>query len=74
MFIYGLPGQRRESFDVKRSQLSTMGGYYGGPLGNMAPSPGGPGSMLQAGQSMTPPPSLSGSSSNLSISECPQNK
>lgn len=60
-------GQRRESFDVKRSQMSTMGGYYAGPLGNMAPSPAGPGSMLQAGQSMTPPPSLSGSSSNLSI-------
>ncbi|KAK7473884.1 hypothetical protein BaRGS_00034873 [Batillaria attramentaria] len=60
-------GQRRESFDVKRPQLSTMGGYYAGPLGNMAPSPAGPGSMLQAGQSMTPPPSLSGSSSNLSL-------
>ena len=62
-------GQRRESFEVKRQQLNTMGGYYGGALGNMAPSPAGPGGLLQAGQSMTPPPSLSGSSSNLSISE-----
>lgn len=62
-------GQRRESFEVKRQQLNTMGSYYGGALGNMAPSPAGPGGLLQAGQSMTPPPSLSGSSSNLSISK-----
>ncbi|XP_070209150.1 pumilio homolog 2-like [Littorina saxatilis] len=63
----GTIGQRRESFDVKRQQqLNSMGGYYGG-LSNMAPSPAGHGNLLQAGQSMTPPPSLSGSSSNLSI-------
>lgn len=69
MADYFSTGQRRESFDIKRQQLSTLAGYYGGPLGNMTPSPAGHGSLLPTGQSMTPPPSLSGSSSNLSLSK-----
>lgn len=63
----GTIGQRRESFDVKRQAMNAMSYGYGGALGSMAPSPAGPGSLL-SGQPMTPPPSLSGSSSNLSIS------
>ncbi|XP_050389378.2 pumilio homolog 1 [Patella vulgata] len=58
----GIIGQRRESFDVKRQ----LGGYYGS-LSGMAGSPVGHGGLLQPGQSMTPPPSLSGSSSNLTL-------
>ncbi|XP_048249503.1 pumilio homolog 2-like isoform X2 [Haliotis rufescens] len=57
-------GQRRESFDVKRQQLP-VGGYYS-QLSGMA-SPAGPGGLMQPGQSMTPPPSLSGSTSNLTL-------
>ncbi|XP_076437978.1 pumilio homolog 1-like [Babylonia areolata] len=66
----GTIGQRRESFEVKRPQLNTMGSYYGSALGNMAPSPAGPGSMVPSGPSMTPPPTLSGSSSTVSINAC----
>jgi pumilio RNA-binding family len=64
----GTIGQRRESFDMKRQQqMSALGGYYA-PLPGMASSPAGSiASMMAGAQSMTPPPSLSGSTSNLTL-------
>nr|KAI8736983.1 pumilio-like protein 2-like isoform X1 [Biomphalaria glabrata] len=64
----GTIGQRRESFDMKRQQpLPGLTGYYA-PLPGMASSPAGSiTSMMTGAQSMTPPPSLSGSNSNLTL-------
>ncbi|KAH9496628.1 Pumilio 2 [Bulinus truncatus] len=64
----GTIGQRRESFDMKRQQpMPGLPGYYA-PLPGMASSPAGSiTSMMTGAQSMTPPPSLSGSNSNLTL-------
>ncbi|XP_005110403.1 pumilio homolog 2 isoform X3 [Aplysia californica] len=63
----GTIGRRRESLEMKRQQqLPAMGGYYA-PLPGMASSPGASMSGMMGNSSMTPPPSLSGSSSNLSL-------
>ncbi|XP_059165853.1 pumilio homolog 2-like isoform X4 [Physella acuta] len=64
----GTIGQRRESFDMKRQQpIAGLTGYYA-PLPGMASSPAGSiTSMMTGAQSMTPPPSLSGSNSNLTL-------
>lgn len=64
----GTIGQRRESFDMKRQQpMAGLTGYYA-PLPGMASSPAGSlTSMMTGAQSMTPPPSLSGSNSNLTL-------
>ncbi|BFZ21222.1 hypothetical protein BsWGS_24261 [Bradybaena similaris] len=64
----GTIGQRRESFEMKRQQqISALGGYYA-PLPGMTSSPAGSiASMMTGTQSMTPPPSLSGSTSNLTL-------
>lgn len=60
-------GQRRDSLDYKgRQQMPPLNQFYGS-MGNMSGSPAGPMGLVQPGQSMTPPPSLSGSSSNLSL-------
>ncbi|RUS71438.1 hypothetical protein EGW08_020799 [Elysia chlorotica] len=62
-------GQRRESFDMKRQQqqMQSMGGYYA-PLPGMASSPAGSLSGMMGGPpSMTPPPSLTGSNTNLPL-------
>ncbi|XP_062616258.1 pumilio homolog 2-like isoform X1 [Saccostrea cucullata] len=60
-------GQRRDSLDYKtRQHLPPLNQFYGS-MGNMSASPAGPMGLVQPGQSMTPPPSLSGSSSNLSV-------
>lgn len=60
-------GQRRDSLDYKgRQQLPPLNQFYGS-MGNMSGSPAGPMGLVQPGQSMTPPSSLSGSSSNLSV-------
>ncbi|GFO03992.1 pumilio homolog 1-like [Plakobranchus ocellatus] len=67
----GTIGQRRESFEMKRQQqqqqMQTMGGYYA-PLPGMASSPAGSlTSMMGGPPSMTPPPSLTGSNTNLAL-------
>lgn len=69
--FFGCTGQRRESFDMKRQQpLPGLTGYYA-PLPGMASSPAGSiTSMMTGAQSMTPPPSLSGSNSNLTLGMC----
>lgn len=60
-------GQRRDSLDFKgRQQMPPLNQFYGS-MGNVSASPAGPMGLVQPGQSMTPPPSLSGSSSNLSV-------
>ncbi|KAL8572583.1 hypothetical protein ACOMHN_017217 [Nucella lapillus] len=70
----GTIGQRRETFEVKRPQMNAMSNYYGSTLGNMAASPAGHGNMGPSGPSMTPPPTLSGSSSTVSINACGTNR
>lgn len=49
-----------------RQQMPPLNQFYGS-MGNMSGSPAGPMGLVQPGQSMTPPPSLSVSSSNLSL-------
>ncbi|BFZ11213.1 hypothetical protein BsWGS_14255 [Bradybaena similaris] len=64
----GTIGQQRESFDMKRQQsLPPFSGYYA-PLPGMANSSVGTiGSMMPGAPSMTPPPSLTGSDTNISV-------
>ncbi|VDI11632.1 pumilio RNA-binding family [Mytilus galloprovincialis] len=62
-------GQRRDSLEYKqRQQLPQLNQFYGS-MTSMG-SPAGPMGLVQPGQSMTPPPSLSGSSSNLALGKC----
>ncbi|XP_036368446.1 pumilio homolog 2 isoform X3 [Octopus sinensis] len=64
----GLNNQRRDSLDFKRQQpTSVLFNQYYNPIGGMSGAPAGPMGLVQPGQSVTPPPSLSGSTSNLSI-------
>ena len=69
LFFCSSAGQRRDSLDFKgRQQMPPLNQFYGS-MGNVSASPAGPMGLVQPGQSMTPPPSLSGSSSNLSVGE-----
>lgn len=64
----GLNSQRRDSLDFKRQQpTSVLFNQYYNSIGGMSGAPAGPMGLVQPGQSVTPPPSLSGSTSNLSI-------
>ncbi|CAC5413715.1 PUM [Mytilus coruscus] len=59
-------GQRRDSLEFKQRQhLPQLNQFYGS-MTSMG-SPAGPMGLVQPGQSMTPPPSLSGSSTNLAL-------
>lgn len=59
-------GQRRDSLEFKqRQQMPQLNQFYGS-MTSMG-SPAGPMGLVQPGQSMTPPPSLSGSSTNLAL-------
>ncbi|KAL5014836.1 hypothetical protein ScPMuIL_009106 [Solemya velum] len=62
----GFSGQRRDSLDYKQRQLTPLNQYYGS-IGSMSGSPAGPMGLVQPGQSLTPPPSLSGSTANLTL-------
>ena len=55
-------GRRDSLGDYKRG----LPQYYG-PLGSASASPAGPMGLVQTGQSLTPPPSLSGSNPNLAL-------
>ncbi|XP_021374897.1 pumilio homolog 2-like isoform X2 [Mizuhopecten yessoensis] len=59
-------GQRRDSIDFKQRPQLPINQFYGS-MGSMSGSPAGPMGLVQPGQSMTPPPSLSGSNTNLAI-------
>ena len=66
LLLSGLVTQRRDSLsglsDYKQRQLAH---YYGSLAGST--SPAGPVGLVQPGQSLTPPQSLSGSATNLSL-------
>jgi len=66
----GFSSQRRDSLtgslDYKQRPLQQLNQYYN-PLGTASASPAGPMGLVQPGQSLTPPPSLSDSSPSLSL-------
>ena len=57
---------RRDSLGDYKRGLPQLNQYYGA-LGSASASPAGPMGLVQTGQSLTPPPSLSGSNSNLAL-------
>ena len=57
---------RRDSLGDYKRGLPQLNQYYG-TLGSASASPAGPMGLVQTGQSLTPPPSLSGSNSNLAL-------
>lgn len=68
---WGIVSGRRDSigsidFKQRPQQLPLLNQYYG-TLGSAAASPAGPMGLVQPGQTLTPPPSLTGSATNLSL-------
>ena len=53
--------------DYKQRQPLPQLNHYYGTLGQASTSPAGPMGLVQPGQSLTPPSSLSGSSTNLAL-------